>query len=443
MNKYYTIQLTSESTSPGPYTIYWNSPNSAPNIPTIYPTTQLAQNLELNFLQTGITISVPDTTNIIYIYNLTSLCTFITLTPPLPPITYNNFCLLFENSRFNTSSQYQFDFDSIVSGYPTWSTSNGNVISWNGSNWISSGTYFNNLSISSTNTNSSSNPPYTDWTINGNPSSNLLTSQNNNCLLGRLSSFQVSVNQPTCLCDGSIIFNVNLDNPPFSYSIDNGVTYSSSPIFTNLCSGIYILSAVDNLGETFSKTITLDTPTVSTTYYLSLNTSKTTPVLNQTSTVNSYKTIVNVTPPLPDGTTITFDLIHTNSFYSSPTSGTSVLNTGTILDKNSTTILVTDTVTGNSISVNTTPGCQSNFIYQSDINEVWNGLTLTNSDTITISTTSRVDKTLLNTCVVGYSNDIYSISNVVISGCDCCSINAAQNGTRTFAVPYESPSTLY
>ena len=422
MNRYYTIQLTAESTSPGPYTIYWNSPNSALNIPTIYPTTQLAQNLGLSYLQTGMTISVPDIANIIYVYNQTALCTFITLTPPAPPITYNNFCLLFENSRQNTSAQYQFNFNSIVSGYPTWSTSNGNVISWNGSNWISSGTYFGNLTISSTNTNSSSNPPYTDWTISGTSGNNLLTPQNGNCQLGRLSSFQVSVNQPTCLCDGSIIFNVNLDNPPFSYSIDNGVTYSSSSIFTNLCSGIYILSVVDNLGDTFSKTITLDKPTIATTYYLSLTTTKTTPVLNQISSVNSYKTTINVTPPLPDGATITFDLIHTNSFYSSPTSGTSVLNTGTILDKNNTTILVTDTVTGNSISVNTIPGCQNNFVYQSNINEVWNGLTLTNLDTMLVSTTSRVDKTTTSACVVGYSNDTYSISNAVISGCDCCTI---------------------
>ena len=424
MNKYYTIQLTSESTSPGPYTIYWNSPNSAPNIPTIYQTTQLAQNLGLSVLQNGVTISVPDITNIIYVYNQTALCTFITLTPPAPPITYNNFCLLFTNSKLNTFNQYEFSFDSIVSGYPTWSTSNGNVISWNGSNWISSGTYFgsSNLTISSTNSNSLSNPPYTDWTINGSPRYFSLTTQNGNCQQGRLSSFQVSVNQPTCLCDGSIIFNVNLDNPPFSYSIDNGVTYSSSSIFTNLCSGIYILSVVDNLGDTFSKTITLDKPTIATTYYLSLTTTKTNPVLNQISSVNSYKTTINVTPPLPDGATITFDLIHTNSFYSSPTSGTSVLNTGTILDKNNTTILVTDTVTGNSISVNTIPGCQNNFVYQSNINEVWNGLTLTNLDTMLVSTTSRVDKTTTSACVVGYSNDTYSISNAVISGCDCCTL---------------------
>ena len=427
MNKYYTIQLTAESTSPGLYTIYWNSPNSEPNIPTIYQTTQLAQNLELEELQNGVTISVPDITNIIYVYNQTALCTFITLTPPAPPITYQPFCLTFvPNGGRVVRIQFIYAGTNTVNNTPYWvdQLNLNTTIKWNGFQWVLTGyqqfnpmptTIFSTASISA-------NPPL-GWQSTGvDPALFEIEEALGNCQLGRLSSFQVSVNQPTCLCDGSIIFNVNLDNPPFSYSIDNGVTYSPSSIFTNLCSGVYILSVVDNLGETFSKTITLDKPTIATTYYLSLTTTKTNPVLNQISSVNSYKTTINVTPPLPDGATITFDLIHTNSFYSSPTSGTSVLNTGTILDKNSTTILVTDTVTGNSISVNTIPGCQNNFVYQSNINEVWNGLTLTNLDTMLVSTTSRVDKTTTSTCVVGYSNDTYSISNAVISGCDCCAL---------------------
>jgi hypothetical protein len=155
---------------------------------------------------------------------------------------------------------------------------------------------------------------------------------------------------------------------------------------------------------------------------MTLNTLLTTPLANEISLINSYETTFNITPPLPDGTTITFDLIHNNSFYSSPTSGTSILTTGTILSKNLTTIVYNSIVTGNTQSTNTTPGCQSNFIYQSNINEVWNSITLTNTDTITISTTTRVDKTTTGLCVVGYSNDTYSIANAVISGCDCCSL---------------------
>jgi len=427
MNKYYTIQLTAESTSPGPYTIYWNSPNSVPNIPTIYQTTQFAQNLELSVLLTGVTISVPDITNIIYVYNQTALCTFITLTPPAPPITYQPFCLTFVDSGRGAKIQFIYAGTNTVNNTPYWvdQLNMNQTIKWTGFQWVLTGyQQFNPMPTRIFSTDSiSANPPLLDWQSDiVNPFRFQILPSLGDCPEERLSSFQVSVNQPTCLCDGSIIFNVNLDNPPFSYSIDNGVTYSSSSIFTKLCSGIYILSVVDNLGDTFSKTITLDKPTIATTYYLSLTTTKTNPVLNQISSVNSYKTTINVTPPLPDGATITFDLIHTNSFYSSPTSGTSVLNTGTILDKNNTTILVTDTVTGNSISVNTIPGCQNNFVYQSNINEVWNGLTLTNLDTMLVSTTSRVDKTTTSTCVVGYSNDTYSISNAVISGCDCCTL---------------------
>jgi hypothetical protein len=145
-------------------------------------------------------------------------------------------------------------------------------------------------------------------------------------------------------------------------------------------------------------------------------------VSNEVSLVNSYETTIQVTPPLPDGATITFDLIHTNSFYSSPTSGTSVLTTGTVLSKNLSGITINSTTTGQTQSVNTTPGCQSDFIYQSNINDTWNSITLTNTDTITISTTSRVDKTTTGLCVVGYSNDTYSISNAIITGCDCCSL---------------------
>jgi hypothetical protein len=235
-------------------------------------------------------------------------------------------------------------------------------------------------------------------------------------------SYPVSINQPTCLCDGSILFNPNLDNPPFTYSINNGVTYSDSPIFSNLCSGIYSLSILDSLGNNFGNTITLDEPTLATTYTLSLNTTPSTQINNPTTISKTYETTIIVTPELPDGTTVYFDLIHNNSFYSGPLSGTSILTTGTSLYKNEISIPLSSTFSGNSTSINTSPGCQSNIIYQYDTTESWNTLGLTNTDTITITTSTRVDKTTLGLCVVGYSNDSYSIANARIEGCDCCTI---------------------
>jgi hypothetical protein len=420
MNKYYTIKITG-GTSPGPYTVYYDQLLNNSNIPPIYDSVppRTATNLSYSELSTGsgIIVQVPDDTSLLYLYN-TYCSSGITLIPPTI-ITYKDFCLEIINNKGVTRF---FDFipSTFVNDYPSWvdNLDSSVTITYDGTKWILNG-YSNGGQIISYDL-PTSNPPI-NWSEPG-VGGTTINYNENSCTASKRSSFPVSINQPTCLCDGSIIFNVNLDNPPYSYSIDNGVTYSSSPIFTNLCSGIYILSVVDALGDTYSKTITLDAPEMLTTYTISLNTINTTPVINEISLVNSYETTIQVTPPLPDGATITFDLIHTNSFYSSPTSGTSVLTTGTVLSKNLTGITINNVVTGQTQSVNTTPGCQSDFIYQSNIDDTWNSLTLTNTDTITISTTSRVDKTTTGLCVVGYSNDTYSIANAVISGCDCCSL---------------------
>lgn len=420
MSKYYTIKITG-GTSPGPYTVYYNYPPGI--IATIYDSVppRLATDLSYAELSTGsgIIVTVPDNTTSLFLYN-TYCSSGITLIPSTT-IAYIDFCLTLINNKGVTTFNH-FIPNGLSGGYPSWvdDINSSITITYVSGFWIINGFGASLNSTIKSSSGSNANPP-SNWAYYGGSTSQIPFNEGS-CINAQRSTFPVSINQPTCICDGSIIFNVNLDNPPFSYSIDNGVTYSSSPIFTNLCSGIYILSVVDSLGETFSNTITLNKPKMATTYTLSLNTTNSTPVSNELSLVKSYETTIQVTPPLPDGATITFDLIHTNSFYSSPTSGTSVLTTGTVLSKNVTPISIGSTITGQTQSVNTTPGCQSDFIYQSNIDDTWNSLTLTNTDIITILTTSRVDKTTTGLCVVGYSNDTYSISNAVISGCDCCSL---------------------
>lgn len=426
MSKYYTIKITG-GTSPGPYTIYYNS--SPGPIPNIYGTTDLAENLTYSELTVGdgVIVEVPDDTTTIYLYN--QFCfSAITLTPN-NVITYKDFCFIYYpflgGANFSSSLHFtQTSFDS--NGLPIWTcdTDTSITISWDSINnfWVVDGFNLVEGDVQITSQSPSNSNPPKNWVMAASEIPYTIKITEGSCVSEKKLTFPVSINQPTCLCDGSIIFNVNLDNPPFSYSIDNGVTYSNSPIFTKLCSGIYVLSVADSIGDTFSKTVTLDKPTMNTTYVITLETITNVPVNNEISLVNNYDTIVNISPSLPNGTIVTFDLIHTNSFYSSPTSGTSILTTGTVLSKNSSTITYNNVVSGNTQSVNTTPGCQNQIIYQSDINEVWNSLTMTNSDTITISTTTRVDKTTTGLCVVGYSNDTYSIVNATINGCDCCSI---------------------
>jgi hypothetical protein len=415
--KYYTIKITG-GTSPGPYTIYLNSVFGT--IATLYPVAAPATDLSLPLLQAGVTIETDTTPNSIFLYN-TYCGNNVSLSPPVT-ITYESFCLSFEGIRF--LEEKKFIPNGLVGGYPSWVVSGTTItVTWdttlNPARWkINNYTPNGNIVSSIPPTDLTSNPPNNWQGVGGKQ----ITISQPECSSNLGRNFKRSVNQPTCICDGSIIFDVDLDNPPFSYSIDNGVTYSSSPIFTNLCSGTYILAVLDSIGVVHLSSEIIKTEVPSTTYTISLYTTNTKPVNNNVSLANLYETKVVVNPPLPNGTTITFDLIHNNNFYSSPNSGTSILTTSTLLYKNGDEVLLTSTSNSVNQSVNTAAGCQLDYVYQSNISDVWNSLTITNSDTITISTSSRVDKTTTGKCVVGYSNDNYSISNPVISGCDCCSI---------------------
>ena len=427
--KYYTIKITG-GTSPGPYTIYLNEIDGT--IATLYPVASPATGLSLPLLQAGVTIKTNTTPNSIFLYN--TYCGNNVSLPPPVTITYESFCLTFESLNLGSPVSKTFEPNGLVGGYPSWIDNSDETITitWDATldparfvinNYHPGGNSKKcvNVISSISPTDSTSNPPSNWQSVCGkNPVG--FSQISGNCPSLIAGNFRRSVNQPTCICDGSIIFDVDLDNPPFTYSIDNGVTYSSSPIFTNLCSGTYILAVLDSLGNVHLSSEIVKTEVPSTTYTISLYTTNTKPVNNNVSLANSYETKIVVNPPLPNGTTITFDLIHNNNFYSSPNSGTSILTTSTLLYKNGDEVLLTSTSNSVNQSVNTAAGCQLDYVYQSNISDVWSSLSITNSDTITISTSSRVDKTTTGKCVVGYSNDNYSISNPVISGCDCCSI---------------------
>ena len=434
--KYYTIQITG-GTSPGPYTVYYgvfptNPPSASSIVPKVYPITAppaYAQNLDIDELTgEGIIVEVPISTTVLYLYN--QLCPENTITlVPTNNIVYKDFCMQFENRTI--FEIFQFTYAGINPNNNTpywWVNSNHNItVKWDGNDWTLYG-YQPYTSSSATIQSSDSlvsNPPKNGWDSFGytpDEKLNITTTEGTCQYVYRKQSYPVSINQPTCLCDGSISFNPSLDNPPYTYSINNGVTYSESPLFSKLCSGIYSLSILDSLGNNFSSTIELSKPTIATTYTLSLNTTPSTQINNPTTISKTYETTILVSPELPDGTTLYFDLVHNNSFYSGPLSGTSILTTGTLLYKNEVSIPLSTSFSGNSTSINTSPGCQNTTIYQYSTTDSWNSLELTNSDIITITTSTRVDKTILGLCVVGYSDDSYSITNARITGCDCCTI---------------------
>ena len=409
MSKYYTIKITG-GTSDGPYTIY-NCGYQTSNIALRYPSLTPASGLTKTVL-TGDTviIIVPDECNTVYLSN--TLCGIKQSFDVTSPIVYKDFCLKIPYGK-NSYSYDHFIFGGVdINGNPFWNSDNMvSTINWVVNKWV-----LDEDTYSSTPLNS--NPPYTGWFKSG---YGLFDGNIGSCH-NQGETSRISINQPTCSCDGVIIFDTTLENPPFTYSIDNGVTFSDLPVFTNLCSGIYSLVTIDSLLNEYYQTVEILSPTMETTYSLSLVTTSTITVNTTTALSKSYQTNVVVTPPLPDGATITFDLIHNNSFYSSPLSGTSILTTGTILSKDSITVPISTSTTGSSQSINTNPGCQTLSVYQTDLTEVWDSITITNTNDVMVSTTTRVDKTITGSCVVGYSNDSYSIGNAKLTGCDCCTL---------------------
>lgn len=230
-----------------------------------------------------------------------------------------NFCL---NSSIN-NLQIHFNSNGLDSnGYNQWiSDDNVYSINWDLSlnKWKLNG---GNLSYSMYSSLPSSVPPLNSWYILGGVNGTVIVNEGVCNPLG-INSLTYSVNQPICSCDGNIMVNASGGYPPYQYSIDNGVTYGNSPIFNNLCSGIYSVKVIDVSGNTNSNNITLNEPAPPTVYSVKLSTTSINPVNTNTTFTKQYITTVIVSPELPSGVTINFNISHNNKFYYSPSGVTS------------------------------------------------------------------------------------------------------------------------
>ena len=265
-------------------------------------------------------------------------------------------------------------------------------------------------------------PPLNGWYILG--SNGSVNVNEGACAVLNTNVVSVNLNQPLCSCDGSIIVNTSGGYPPYLYSIDNGVSYVDFPLFTNLCSGLYTVKVVDLSGNTLTSPVILNPPTPPTTYSLKLSTTSTNIVNTPITMTTIYSSVVNVSPTLPDGVTLIFDLIHNDLFTISPSGNTATIVTNSVMTKNEVTqILSGSNTTTGATNFNLTQGCQDLILYQTGLTENWNNVSMTNSDTIVINTTTTINKNvILNPCDVATSNDYYSINNVSISGCGCCNV---------------------
>lgn len=412
---YYTVTITG-GTSVGPYTIYYNVVSNN-NIAELYSGGN-ATNLTLTSMESGINVTIPCTSNLILIYN--ELCDTIITIPVTPNIPINDFCLTFVRGE-----QKQFTGNGYDSNNnPTWIDGTGNCeIFWDTiiGEWKLSCSWLGYQLFSNDSVNS--NPPLNGWYVIGQFSAGIEIIANEGlCVTADTLTLEVTVNQPECVCDGSITLVGEGGTPPYTYSINNELTYVSSNIFINLCPGEYSVVIKDNDNNTVSQNVILDEIITPINYNLSLNTTST-PVIN-TPTINeiNYLTTLNVSPPIPIGTTITFDLQHLGVFENYLKPKYSDLDRTVILKKNGTPISLTNT-SDNLYTLQGPPQCGVGTKQYTATTNNWLSLSVTNGDVVTIETNSRVIKSNQpSQCQDGSDTNTFSIFNPSISGCNCCEV---------------------
>ena len=410
-----------------PYKILWDNSN----------TTQTINNLSAGSYGATVTDTYGD-------FSAQTVCVLTGTTPnpsptptptPTPIPSGPNFCMsFFFEGPFGVSSyNIHFNLSGYVNGKPSWvSDDTIYTISWDtlSSTWIVSG---GTLEGTLTNPNPVS-PPINnnDWIVIG--AYGEVTSiveglcepllLNLNPLTNGVSiiSSTVSKNDSICGCDGSIMINVSGGYPPYQFSIDGGIIYQGMPIFNKLCQGSYNTVVRDSSGFTQVNAITINPPKAPTTYVVNLSNSFTTSVNSSTNVTKNYTTQVVINPPLPYGTVVEFDLVHTNTHETSPMSGSSTNITNSELTKNLSVLPYSYTSVTTGTSFNTIDGCQNQNLYIVGLSQVWQNLTMMSGDTITINTTTALIKNENEQCYLGISNDVFSIANLKIYGCSCCSV---------------------
>ena len=342
----------------------------------------------------------------------TPVTTTTTTSEPLP--TYEDICItIIRGSKQSSYAEYyQFDFNGYIGDYPTWeNTTDGLDIVWSETNnqWEVSGWTTGQL----INTNPAI-PPLSGWDSLGStlPDRILsITAVLGLCQLLSTPNLTIRVNDPECGCDGSLILTPFGGTPPYEYSINGGTTYASTTIYNNLCQGTYVVYVRDSSGFTSSQTVTLSAPTASVNYVLTM------------AYLGGNTFGVSVLPSLPIGTTLTFDVIHTNTFNVGPSQSSASYNNTVTLNINGVPIPYTPPPVITQLSPVPQPfPCQGSFLYSTTKQFTWVGVGMTFGSIINGSFTNTISPVLPTPqCFVATTSYYIYINNVRINN-DCDTI---------------------
>ena len=341
-----------------------------------------------------------------------------TPTPSTAP-TYPNLCLSI--SSCPPISPIQFTQSGFANGRPVWTASPNYSIVWNVTlqQWeIQNYTIFGGRLVSRTTT----TPPLSGWFVQGGTSSPTVAMTTGTCPSFAPLNTTIQKTDSDCSNNGSIVISACGGQTPYQYSKDGGSTFTTSNIFNNLAPQTYNIIVKDALGNTSTSTTTILGGTTSVTSYTVSVSNYDTTIINAGYVRSQWS--VNVVPPLPQGTQISFKLnVNSIQTINGPGSGTTSSLTNVYVGGTQIPVSTTNTNT----TVSTRPSCSPETSTVTNINDVYNvtigygygisGVTFSNLNIISGLTSA-------NGCVTNLTQDISVFaSSGLISGCNCCTVN--------------------
>ena len=364
-----------------------------------------------------------------------------TVTPSRTPAPiYPNLCFLAYNTN-NVVGPSTFIQNGTHNARPKWTNSSNQNIVWKGTRWelVTSdlSTPVNPVGGGIFGSVTTTLPPTSNWQLFGGTQTYTINVTSGSCPAVTPLQVNVTTQNSTCNgqtnCDGSINISARFGTAPYEYSINNGTSWQTSPIFSNLCPGTYLVRVRDSASGNYSQSAQIGFVGTPQTYQINVVTQ---PQLtsevsaNGVSTKTTYFTVTS-TPTLPAGIVLQFTLTTSSTkTYNGPGSG-DIIDNFTILQNG---VLKTPSTT-NSTTVNSTrPNCNPET--QQVVTETDQYyLELSNTSTVSGSTTSVLTITngqvgAQSNCTTSLSQNIsLQVSNPVTKGCVCCT--AVADNTQT------------
>jgi hypothetical protein len=171
---------------------------------------------------------------------------------------------------------------------------------------------------------------------------------------------------------------------------------------------------MDASGQTFNQNITLNTPPAPILYTITLS-------LN----VNATTFNVAVSPQLPIGASLSFDLVHEKNLTEQPQYGAYTWNNVVTVNKNMVSIPYDTTTNSGNTNLLNNLQCPTGVSIQSLNTYTWNGITIVQGDTVsgTISNpTPTLNLPILTKCL-GVTNSYHLyLNDVTLNNCPCSTV---------------------